>query len=163
VSFPTKTVKRVSENNEWITKGIKTSCKHKQYLYLNCQSSNNQLKKIHYRKYFKILTQVIKEAKRMHYNKEVLESNNKVKAVWKIVKKETEEYSTEELTPSIKVNDNAIKNPKLLANSFNTYFLTQTQKTAIFICLVTKAVHLELMSNLTTDALKAALRRFTAR
>jgi hypothetical protein len=59
----------------------------------------------------------------MHYNKQILESNNKVKAVWKIVKKETGKYSTE-VTPSIKINDNAIQNPKLLANSFNTYFLT---------------------------------------
>jgi hypothetical protein len=28
------------------------------------------------------------------------------------------------VTPSIKINDNAIKNPKLLADSFCTYFLT---------------------------------------
>jgi hypothetical protein len=52
-SFPTKTVKRMSENNEWTTKGIKTPCKHKQDLYLNCQSSNNQLIKINNRKYCK--------------------------------------------------------------------------------------------------------------
>jgi hypothetical protein len=64
-------------------------------------------------------TQVIKEAKRMHYNKQLLDSNNKVKVVWKTVK-----YSTEEVTLSIKINDNAIQNPELLANSFNTYFLT---------------------------------------
>jgi hypothetical protein len=80
--------------------------------------------KIHHRKYCKILTQVIREAKRMHYNKQILESNNKAKAVWKIVKKETGKHSTEEVTPSIKINDNAIQNPKLLANTFNIYFLT---------------------------------------
>jgi hypothetical protein len=60
----------------------------------------------------------------MNHNKQILESNNKVKTVWKIVKKETGKYSTEEVTRSIKINDNAIKNPKPLANSFNTYFLT---------------------------------------
>jgi hypothetical protein len=80
--------------------------------------------KIHYRKYFKILSQVVKEVKRIHYNKEILESNNKVKTVWKIVKKETGKYSTEEMTQSIKINDNATQNPKLLANTFNIYFLT---------------------------------------
>jgi hypothetical protein len=31
-SFPTKTEKRMFENNEWSTKGIKTLCKHKQDL-----------------------------------------------------------------------------------------------------------------------------------
>jgi hypothetical protein len=33
------------------------------------------------------------------------------------MKTETGKYSTEEATPSIKKNDNAIQNPKLLANS----------------------------------------------
>jgi hypothetical protein len=75
---------------------------------------------IHYRKYCKILTQVIKEAKHMHYNTDILESNNKVKAVWKIMKKVTGKYSKKEAIPSIKINDNAIRNPKLLADSFNT-------------------------------------------
>jgi hypothetical protein len=28
------------------------------------------------------------------------------------------------MTPSMKINNNVIKNPKLIANSFNTYFLT---------------------------------------
>jgi hypothetical protein len=59
-NFPTKTAKRISENNEWITKGIKTSCKHKRDLYLNCQSSNNQLMKIHLRKYARYLLKSLK-------------------------------------------------------------------------------------------------------
>jgi hypothetical protein len=84
--------------------------------------------KIHYRKYCNKLTQVIKKAKCMHYNRQILESKNKVKAVWKIVKKETGKYFTEEVTPSVKINGNAIQNPKLLANSFNAYFLTITER-----------------------------------
>jgi hypothetical protein len=54
--------------------------------------------KIHYRKYCTILTKAIKEAKCMHYNKQILESDNKVKAIWKIVKKEIGKYS-KEVTP----------------------------------------------------------------
>jgi hypothetical protein len=34
-SFPTKTERRVFNNNEWITKVIRTSCKHKRNLSLN--------------------------------------------------------------------------------------------------------------------------------
>jgi hypothetical protein len=98
-SFPTKTQKKVFENNEGITKGIKTSCRFKRDLYLNCRSSDNQIMKIHYRKYCRILTQVIKEAKHMHYNKQLLELDNKVKVVWKIVKKETGKVSKEDVTP----------------------------------------------------------------
>jgi hypothetical protein len=127
-SFPTKTQKKVFENNEWITKGIKTSCRYKRELYLNCRSSDNQIMKIHYRKYCRILTQVIKEAKRLHYNKQLLESDNKVKVVWKILKKETGKVSKEDVTPAIKINYNVIKNPKIIAHSFNTYFLTIVER-----------------------------------
>jgi hypothetical protein len=85
--------------------------------------------KIHCRKYCKILTQVIKEAKHTHYNKQMLQSDNKVQTVQKIVKKETGKYSTKEVTQSIQINDNTIKNSKLSANSFNIYFLTITERT----------------------------------
>jgi hypothetical protein len=85
----------------------------------------------------------------MHYNKHILESNNKVKAVWKIVKKERGKYYTEEVTQSIKKNDNAIKNPKLLPNSFNTYFLTIIERmhndTTTFTTLTTEATTKYLM------------------
>jgi hypothetical protein len=60
--------------------------------------------------------------------KNTIESDNKVKAVWIIVKKDTGKYSTEEVTPSIKINGNVIKNPKLVADSFNTYFLTIVER-----------------------------------
>jgi hypothetical protein len=52
----------------------------------------------------------------MDYIKQMLESN-KVKEVWKTVKKETEKYSAEVVTPLIKKNDNGTQNPKLLAHS----------------------------------------------
>jgi hypothetical protein len=80
-SLPIKTEKKLFETNVWISKGIKTSCKHKRVLYQISKTSNNQLLKKHYRKYCKILTQVIKEAKGMHFNKLIVESDNKVKTV----------------------------------------------------------------------------------
>jgi hypothetical protein len=45
-----------------------------------------------------------------------------------LVKKETGKGSTEDVTLSIMTNDNVIKNPKLLAHSFNTDFLTIIEK-----------------------------------
>jgi signal recognition particle GTPase len=64
----------------------------------------------------------------MHYNKQLLESDNKVKVVSKIVKKETGKVSKEDVTPSINIIDNVIKNPKLIAHSVNTYFLTIVER-----------------------------------
>jgi hypothetical protein len=110
------------ETNAWITKGIKTSCKHKQVLYQISRTSNNQLLKKRYRKYCKILTQVNKEAKRMHFNKLIVESDNKIKTVWKIVEKETGKQSTDIEIPPIKINDTIVNDSKHTANSFITYF-----------------------------------------
>jgi hypothetical protein len=44
-SFPIKMEKTLFETNAWISKGIKTSCKHKRVLYQISRTSNNQLPK----------------------------------------------------------------------------------------------------------------------
>jgi len=69
-SFPPKRVTNGNnDNNNWITLGIKTACKHKRELYIAYISSNNLELKGHYPLYYKILSNVLKEAKRMCYNK----------------------------------------------------------------------------------------------
>jgi hypothetical protein len=66
-SFPLKKV--INRNNDddknWITSGIKISHKHKRELYLTSRNSNNLKLKRHYQVYCKILSNVIKEAKRL--------------------------------------------------------------------------------------------------
>jgi hypothetical protein len=84
--------------------------------------------KIYYKEYSKILTQVIREAKHIHYNKQISKSDNKVRTIWKIVKDKTGEDFTEKENPSIKVNNSVTKSPKLIPNSFITYFLTTVEK-----------------------------------
>jgi hypothetical protein len=44
------------------------------------------------------------------------------------VKDETGKHSTVEENPSIKANNSVINSPKLIANLFNTYFLTAVEK-----------------------------------
>lgn len=46
-SFLTKTVQKASKNNDWITKGIKTSRKRKRNYYRNYQFSRNEVLEIH--------------------------------------------------------------------------------------------------------------------
>jgi hypothetical protein len=69
----------------WITTGSKISCLHKINLYLLSRDSNL---KNYYEPYCKILTKVIKEVKRtVHYN-QTLNSTNKTKTTWNIIKSE---------------------------------------------------------------------------
>jgi len=58
-------INRNNNDDNWITSGIRTSCRHKRD-YRN--SKNLELKR-HYQVYCKILFIVIKEAKRMYYDK----------------------------------------------------------------------------------------------
>ena len=45
--------------------------------------------KHYYKVYCKILSNVIKEGKRLKYNKQILISHNKIKTMWNIIKAET--------------------------------------------------------------------------
>jgi capsular polysaccharide biosynthesis protein len=64
----------------------------------------------------------------MHFSKLIVESDNKEKTVWKIVKQATLKQSTDIEIPPIKINDNIVNDPKHIANSFNTYFLTIVER-----------------------------------
>ena len=61
-SFPKKVIQLTSKRKDWITLGIRTSCNHKRELYV-ARKSNPKLSD-HYKKYRKILSSVINEAKK---------------------------------------------------------------------------------------------------
>jgi hypothetical protein len=74
--------------NSWITSGVITSCKHKRELYKELQN-NNATVASSYRDYSKILSRVIRKAKRIEYDKLILNSHIKVKTTWGIINKES--------------------------------------------------------------------------
>jgi hypothetical protein len=76
-------------NKPWITTGIKISSQHKRDLYLLCRSIKNPNLKNHYKTYCRIVTDVLKTAKKLYCNKLITNSKNKVKTLWNIVKTET--------------------------------------------------------------------------
>jgi hypothetical protein len=63
-SFPLKSSKNRNYNNNWITSGIKTSCKRKRELFLLTRNSNDSAMKQHYKEYCKTLANVVREAKK---------------------------------------------------------------------------------------------------
>jgi hypothetical protein len=66
--FPLQTVttKKNFIKNKWITKGIKISCSNKRKLYLSYRQNPNEETKTRYWLYSKILTNVVKEAKKIY-------------------------------------------------------------------------------------------------
>jgi hypothetical protein len=78
-SFPLVKVSNSKNLKSWLTKCTITSCLNKRRLYLNYRKSNNPTLKEHYKRYCQILSKVITAAKRLHYNKLILRSDNKQK------------------------------------------------------------------------------------
>lgn len=57
----------------------------------------------------------------MYYNMQISESDNNLRVVWKIVRKETGKYFSEEEKPSVIVNDFVMKTYKLIAYCFSPF------------------------------------------
>ena len=87
-----KSIKR-KNHSLWITPGIRISCKSKRFLYLCTKISDDIFLKKHYKQYCKILTNVIKEAKRHTYNNQINKSTNKIKTTWNIIKTITNRHT----------------------------------------------------------------------
>ena len=106
----------------WLTKGILISCRHKKHLYLLCRMSNNIVLKNFYKKYCKILTSTIRLAKKLHYNELISQSENKTKTAWSIIKSLTNKRADSSEEPMLNTEGKLIKNPQILAETFNDYF-----------------------------------------
>jgi len=79
---------KLSNHNSWITQGIRTSCKHKRVLYIKLRNNKNPNLRRYFKDYCQILSKVIKEAKRMEYDRHILNSNNLMRTSWKLMNKE---------------------------------------------------------------------------
>jgi hypothetical protein len=88
-SFPPRKITERSNNNSWVTPGIRISCRCKSYLYLLTRNSDDAILKNYYKQYCKTLTSVTKEAKGYMYNNRIINSTNKMKTAWNIIKAET--------------------------------------------------------------------------
>jgi hypothetical protein len=81
--FPVKYKTMIDENN-WITQGIKISCKHRSSLYALTKNSDDPKVTALYMKCCDILRKVIKEAKQRHYSTLIAKSNNRRNSLWNI-------------------------------------------------------------------------------
>ena len=108
--------------NPWITRGIKISCHNKRILYLNCRNNNDENLKNRYKRYCRILSNVIKAAKKIHNDELISKSKNKIKTTWAIIKKETGKNNHHDTINSLRINDTMVNNTQEIAHAFNDYF-----------------------------------------
>jgi hypothetical protein len=123
-SFNKITTKNPHDYNLWIIIGIKTSCKRKRELFLLFRHSNDTNLKTYYKGYCKILSNVILAAKKLHYNRIILNSNNKIATTWKIINYKNGKPSCTNNTISLRINNKEVNNQNKITNIFNNYFLS---------------------------------------
>jgi hypothetical protein len=84
--------------------------------------------KNYYKSYCKILSDVIKEASRLNYNSQTLNSNNKIKTTWKIVKSETGRKIIIEDVYLLEIEGNSMNNYQDIADAFYIYLHSVVEK-----------------------------------
>ena len=119
-SFQTTKSRNYHKSKPWLTNGIRISCANKRKLYLTYRNTNEPNLKKYYKNYCRILTSVIMTAKKHHYNKLLLHSNNKT--TWNTVKTITNNKNTFNNISSMNIKDKPSRNPLVIANAFNNYF-----------------------------------------
>src|SRR5215469_16315210 len=84
--------------------------------------SNVKKHKLYYKQYCKILSKVIKEAKRFYYKEIITKSNNKIKTMWNIINKEIGNSTNENSIKSLRINNHTVYIQASIPNEFNNYF-----------------------------------------
>jgi hypothetical protein len=84
--------------------------------------------KRHYQIYCKILTKVIKEAKRIYYDKKIQNSSNKCKTTWDITKKLTNNQHSQTDIQELTIDSKQLKDQQQIADAFNKHFSSTIDK-----------------------------------
>jgi len=79
---------------------------------------------MYYKKYFKILSKVVLAAKRLHFNKIIQNSDNKIKSTWKIINEEKGKFKDSQNMKFLRINNKTIFNQEAMVNTSNNYFLS---------------------------------------
>jgi len=127
-AFPLKKCQYNSNNKPWITPGIKISSQRKRELYLFYRSTKDSKLKNYYKRYCRILPDVIKTAKKLYYNNLIINSNNKSKTSWHIINLETNKTKCNHDISSIEIDGKICNDYLDIAKAFNTYFSAITGK-----------------------------------
>jgi hypothetical protein len=93
---------------------------------LLCRDNKDPKLKRYYKTYCRILSEIIKTAKKIHYNKLITNYNDKVKTIWDIVKTETKKDIS-----SLNIDGKTVNDHQNIAKIFNSYFSTVTHRISV--------------------------------
>nr|CAH7718740.1 unnamed protein product [Callosobruchus chinensis] len=121
VAFPLKTkiIGRHKVRKPWITKGILVSNDRLHYLYKLSKAGDIFLKD-YYRSYKRVYARVLRAAKRLYYNKLIINAKNQTRSAWKVIKQN--KNSSRQETISLKIEDTLVTEPKDVAHKFMQHF-----------------------------------------
>jgi len=98
------------------------SCKHNRVLFTACRTNNNPDLLKHYKRYCKILSVVIKEAKKLNFADKIKKVSDKNKTIWNIVHLESNKTDNTDIISTLNINGIPISDGQKMANEFNKYF-----------------------------------------
>jgi hypothetical protein len=116
------------KNNNWITNGMRISCKCKRNLYVLSRNNDDPQVNDYYKRYCATLRKIIRETKKLHYYTQTKNSANKVKTIRDIIKNNTGQSQILERISELSSDNGNIKDAKEIANTFNKFFC-QLQRT----------------------------------
>ena len=124
--FPIITIKgnqRKKINNPWITKGLLKSIRKKNRLYKMFLKKPDSIRELHYKKYKNKLNHIIKNAKRLYYEKKFEYAKNDLKVTWNLLNEVINNKKSKSSLPlSFKIDDKLTSHPMDIANGFCKYF-----------------------------------------
>lgn len=116
--------------NKWITRGLKKCCMKKRLLYNRYQNEafNKKHNQMNYLDYTRILKKCILKSQQINNNRYIIQSKNKCKASWDVVKKNINLTNDKYDVKQIKKDDIIYSEPKDICELFNEYFINLTSK-----------------------------------
>ena len=123
-NFPVKIRKSVkSDENPWLTTGLKKSIKKKNRLYTKYRQRPNSYYRFIYNTYKKILTKLIALAKKKHYEFLITSNRDNPRKTWQILNKAIGRDNCKTPLKIAKINNQLCTDTEIIANSLNDYFI----------------------------------------
>lgn len=114
-----------------MTRGIKISCTNKRLLKILALKTTNPIITNYYKKYEKILKNLVTASKKIQYVNKIKKSNNKVKTMWSIINERTnKKLKKDQNNIKLQIDQNFIDEPKKVANIFNNFFASIGENSA---------------------------------